>query len=634
MAKHSTTAYQKLMLNIEASIKRVKGLATDETLELNKKQCKYLSDKLQAGTAQFLRKDDVRIRILGHESTPRVSNALLQIYSVVRRAENLVQLCCESEHSTWLTLLNIKEDVLLIYVDVRWWTSILSMVIGVGRNSNLSTPDRVKLLNEKFEETLKDNVELQKAYEEDRKDLLKRVNGALQIANRNKSGFFMWKQYDADSLLLLQVRALLTYSDMDSIPELNQYTQDRINSLIGKGGFGVVHRVTWCGQECVLKRYDISKLEDIEVDALKRLHHPHIVRFFRDWKDERSEEYKSHILMERMDRDLARHIESEQKKLSKTRPFSVPVAIDIMLQVIKAIFHVHKEEFAHRDLKPGNVLVRVNGGNVAPELAAEGYVEVKLGDFGTARRDMWTSQAEALTFKVGTTLYRAPELSELENTEGGRRVAFGTKKIDMWSFGIMCSQILTGQQPFKEKPQGITLEAYIEHGGRPFLPNESCPDYLRFCVKRCLEYEPRNRPKAVEMWRMLRVAQLRSLGLIDENYDFFNDDKKQASQGDEVGIDPEVASGGEEDCPISFSLTSDCQTNLNIYDIPSGSQPILNFYRNPKPSQSSTAKVVLSDTHEVKFAGTNGDGQSDLYKTDQSITNPNYLKKVQKQPDW
>lgn len=83
----------------------------------------------------------------------------------------------------------------------------------------------------------------------------------------------------------------------------------------------------------------------------------------------------------------------------------------------------------------------------------------------------------------------------------------------------MCSQILTGQKP-SNGLEGNALLKYLKDGGRPSIPDD-CPDYLRFCLESCWEYEPDKRPTSCDMWRMLRVAQLRSLGVIDENYDLF-----------------------------------------------------------------------------------------------------------------
>ncbi|KAG0567580.1 hypothetical protein KC19_7G145300 [Ceratodon purpureus] len=521
MAKRSDTT--KLLL---ASIDKAKVLVMGQTLEFNKSQCKYLCQGLQE-LSMFLRREDVQMLlatrlILRHVSPSSSpcgwSNALLQLHSVVKRAENLVQLCC-TKQSTFpkraLHLFAMKEYVQDILVYLRWWSSILSMVIDIP-SSKLSIPERVKNFHQEFERGLEYNEELEVAVLEDRIYLLNKVNMEMQVLPDYIKLASKKRHY---LNLLTQVRNRLTDSpDIHSTPQLNQYTPDSRNALLGQGSSGVVNKGKWCGLDSVLKQYENSKSDDIEVKSLKRLNHPHIVRIFRHWKDEAVAKYKSHIVMERMDKDLDQYIESVQRKHKKTRPpFSEPVAIDIMLQVINAIRHMHNKSIVHRDLKPQNILVRVDCENAVPELKAEGYVEVKLGDLGIARDNMETSNAGALTHKAGTTVYRAPELAIKEYTQGSKNYP---RRADVWSFGIMCFRILTGKQPFEEIEGNIAKQEYIGNGGRPSIP-DNCPDYLRFCMEKCWDMNPLKRPRAMDIWRMLRVAQLRSLDIIDQNYDLF-----------------------------------------------------------------------------------------------------------------
>lgn len=520
--KNSTTAYLALLLD---STERVKGLVTGATLELNRSQCKYLSQELQE-SVKFLRFEGEQQLMFrsGRLGLSRWSTALLLLYSVVKRAENLVHQCCYSKgNSTWpkraLTLVSMKEDVLDVLVHLRWWASILSMLIEQNRSTEDCKLERVKSANQEFEQGLTPHEKLEAAALEDRNHLLNRVKVEMAKTYSADHGLRRKRQlrHGVHYLLLLQVHALLTGADEHSTPQLNDIQYHRRNALVGQGGSGVVSRVIWCGYDCILKQYDALNREDSEVNSLKKCNHPHIVRFFRYWKDENAEKYKSHILMERMEGDLDQHIKSQMSKTKQVRPFSQPVAIDIMLQVINAIWHMHSKKIVHRDLKPGNVLV-CSGSVLSNELSAKGYVHVKLGDFGTAKEDMMTSNAGALTHKAGTTLYRAPELSSKEYTRSGTRKF--PRTIDLWSFGIMCSQILTGQKPFMGIEGYNALQAHVEQGGRPSIPDD-CPDYLRFCMESCWEKHPENRPRSSDMWRMLRVAQLRSLGLLERNYDLF-----------------------------------------------------------------------------------------------------------------
>jgi len=100
--------------------------------------------------------------------------------------------------------------------------------------------------------------------------------------------------------------------------------------------------------------------------------------------------------MELMPTNLERHI-AERKDSDK--PFTPQAAVDVMSQIASGMEYLHGQGVVHRDLKPNNILVSPN---TNPELSADGYVEVKLADFGLAKTkvnlfiyvalsDLWSS---------------------------------------------------------------------------------------------------------------------------------------------------------------------------------------------------------------------------------------------------
>lgn len=241
MAKQfSTTAYLALLL---ASAERVKGLVTGATLELNRSQCKYLSQELQE-SVKFLRFEGEQQLRFGPS---RRSKALLQLYSVVKRAEDLVHQCCYSKANSWpkraLTLFSMKDDVLIVLLHLRWWASILSMLIEQTRTTEDCKLERVKSANREFEQELTRHAKLEAAALEDRNHLLNRVKVELaQIYSADYGS--RRKSHGVHYLLLRQVHALLTGEDEHSTPQLNDYQHHGQNALVGKGSFGVVNRVT------------------------------------------------------------------------------------------------------------------------------------------------------------------------------------------------------------------------------------------------------------------------------------------------------------------------------------------------------------------------------------------------------
>jgi serine/threonine protein kinase len=85
-------------------------------------------------------------------------------------------------------------------------------------------------------------------------------------------------------------------------------------------------------------------------------------------------------------------------------------------------------------------------------------------------------------------------------------------KADVWSFAMVCSEILTGEQPF-EDARRATLRAEMQRGLRPRLP-DNCLDYLRLCITNCWELSPKNRPDFSTICKNLMVAKAMSLGII------------------------------------------------------------------------------------------------------------------------
>jgi serine/threonine protein kinase len=86
-------------------------------------------------------------------------------------------------------------------------------------------------------------------------------------------------------------------------------------------------------------------------------------------------------------------------------------------------------------------------------------------------------------------------------------------KADVWSFAMVCSEILTGQPPFASEPRATLHAKIVNEGVRPQLP-ENCPDYLCFCITHCWELSEKKRPDFSSICRYLMLAKTKSLGII------------------------------------------------------------------------------------------------------------------------
>jgi guanylate cyclase len=118
---------------------------------------------------------------------------------------------------------------------------------------------------------------------------------------------------------------------------------------------------------------------------------------------------------------------------------------------------------------------------------------VKLADFGFAKTKVNTSSSMLHSQICGTTSWRAPEA--FPDHEGHPR-CFSAKKADVYSFAILCSQILSGKlNPFGNPPVRLLERISSPKFERPFLPlNSNYPAQLLSLIKECWAPDPRTRP--------------------------------------------------------------------------------------------------------------------------------------------
>lgn len=211
--------------------------------------------------------------------------------------------------------------------------------------------------------------------------------------------------------------------------------------------------------------------------------------------------------MELMDHDLRCIMDARLKVLPEgANPFVPMVAIDLMWQVAQAMVYLRVHNVLHRDLKAKNILVNIckplklntssDSANTSlmryPVSAVlphtqENYV-AKLADFGLAKcRPHLDSNLKSA--KVGTPGYRAPEVYYAKGDSSYKWPA------DVYSFGMLCYEILTGKVPFADEPShGEVLHAKIMKGFRPSLENTGCPEALRELITQCWATRAEERP--------------------------------------------------------------------------------------------------------------------------------------------
>jgi serine/threonine protein kinase len=246
----------------------------------------------------------------------------------------------------------------------------------------------------------------------------------------------------------------------------------RIDRKIGSGGMGNVflgvHEKT--GQEAAIKVLPASMAREDgfvirfsrEIDALKTLSSPYIVKLFQNGTSDDGSYYYS---MEFVDGETLTSMISRRKKI----PWQE--VIDISLQIARALKAAHNAGIVHRDLKPSNLMLTRDG-------------TIKLTDFGVAHI-FATTRLTRTGGVVGTAEYMSPEQAR------GQRA---TKHSDLYSLGAVMYAMLTGRPPFTGKMANDILHKHqFAQFDKPshFVPE--IPRLLEEFVCKLLEKKPGDR---------------------------------------------------------------------------------------------------------------------------------------------
>jgi serine/threonine-protein kinase len=256
-----------------------------------------------------------------------------------------------------------------------------------------------------------------------------------------------------------------------------------IEAMLGSGGMGRVYQAhdTRLGRTVALKicRVEFNDRFEREARAVAALNHPNVCTIHDVGPD--------YLVMELVEGPTL----SERMKEG---PIPLEEALCIARQIAYALEAAHEKGIVHRDLKPGNIKIKPDG-------------TVKVLDFGLAKlrpvdpagnkpEESPTLSIAATTagMILGTAAYMSPEQAR------GKVV---DKRADIWAFGVVLHEMLTGRRLFEG--EDITERLALVLKGEPNW--NGSPASVQRLLRRCLEKDPRRRLRDIaDAWPLLEAA--------------------------------------------------------------------------------------------------------------------------------
>ena len=172
----------------------------------------------------------------------------------------------------------------------------------------------------------------------------------------------------------------------------------------------------------------------------------------------------------------------------------------ITVEIVLGMRYIHKNNFMHRDLKPSHILLSKKN-------------HARISNLSLAKEEKPGESREA---GIGTLKFMAPEVLNEEDNY--------TRKIDVYSFGIILIYIVTGEYP------AFTLRSVMS-GQPPALP-ENIVKWTRELITSCLSFEPEKRPSFDEIFGIMK----------ENNFNLFSDSKGRNLMGKQLDMKKEIES--------------------------------------------------------------------------------------------
>ncbi|KAI3446816.1 hypothetical protein Pfo_003481 [Paulownia fortunei] len=260
---------------------------------------------------------------------------------------------------------------------------------------------------------------------------------------------------------------------------------------LGSGTFGTVYHGKWRGTDIAIKRINDrcfagkpSEQERMRDDfwneaiKLADLHHPNVVAFYGVVLDGPDGSVAT-VTEYMVNGSLRNALQKNERNLDKRKRLLIGMDVAFGME------YLHGKNIVHFDLKSDNLLVNLRD----PHRPI-----CKVGDLGLSKVKCQTLISGGVR---GTLPWMAPEL-----LNGSSSLV--SEKVDVFSFGIVMWELLTGEEPYADLHYGAIIGGIVSNTLRPPVPEPCDPDW-RALMERCWSPEPSERPNFTEIANELRA---------------------------------------------------------------------------------------------------------------------------------
>lgn len=237
---------------------------------------------------------------------------------------------------------------------------------------------------------------------------------------------------------------------------------------LGSGAQGAVFLGQYGGQQVAVKK--VRREVDTDIKHLRNLNHPNIVKF----RGICNQSPVYCIIMEFCPNGQLYEV------LRNGRQITPALLIKWSTQIADGMHYLHAHKIIHRDLKSPNVLVGLED-------------ILKISDFGTCKE--FSEKSAKMTF-AGTVAWMAPEVIRNEPC---------SEKVDVWSFGVLLWELLTGEMPYRDVDSSAIIWGVGSNSLHLPVPT-TCPEGFKLLMKICWNSKPKNRPSFQQVLLHVEIA--------------------------------------------------------------------------------------------------------------------------------